>query len=80
METPVKRHAMLASRCMRVYVASTYLHAGSGRVGQMKYFQAALDRIGNPGDLVNKVLEVDPDSAKTEQVVLRIYDFPRGES
>lgn len=52
------------------------LPAGSGRADQMAYFQAALARIGNPGDLVNKVLEVDPDPARNGQVVLRVYDFP----
>ena len=56
------------------------LPAGSGRAGQLKYFQAALDCIGNPGDLVNKVLEVDPDPADAEQVLLRIYDFPGDET
>jgi len=52
------------------------LPAGSGRAGQLQYFQAALDYIGNPGDLVNKVIEVDPDPADAGQVLLRIYDFP----
>ncbi len=64
------------------------LHAGlvclnlppdSGRVDQMSYFQVALDCIGNPGDLVNKVLEVDPCSGNLKQAVLRIYDFPEGD-
>ena len=56
------------------------LPTGSGRVGQMEYFQVALDYIGNPGDLVNKVLEVDPSSANVEQAVLRIYNFPEDDS
>ena len=54
------------------------LPAGSGRREQKTYFQAALDRIGTPGDLVNHVVEVDPDPADTGKVVLRIYDFPEG--
>lgn len=52
------------------------LPAGSGRADQMAYFQAALARIGNPGDLVNQILEVDPDPSNPGRVVLRIYDFP----
>ena len=52
------------------------LPTGSGRDGQIQYFQTALKFIGNPGDLVNKVLEVDPSPENVEQVVLRIYDFP----
>lgn len=56
------------------------LPVGSGRVDQLEYFQAALDYIGNPGDLVNKVLEIDPDPAIADQVLLRIYDFPDDET
>ena len=65
------------------------LHAGlvclnlptsSGRARQLEYFQAALDYIGNQGDLINKVLEVDPDPADVQQVLLRIYDFPDDET
>ena len=52
------------------------LPAGSGRVEQRAFFRAALDQIGNPGDLVNQVLEVDPDPTHPERVVLRVYDFP----
>jgi hypothetical protein len=52
------------------------LPAGSGRADQMAYFEAALARIGNPGDLVNQILEVDPDPSNPGRVVLRIYDFP----
>ena len=52
------------------------LPAGSGRGKQKAYFQAALDRIGTPGDLVNQVVEVDPDPAHAGKVVLRIYEFP----
>ena len=64
------------------------LHAGlvclnlptsSGRADQLEYFQAVLDNIGIPGDLVNKVLEVDPDPADVKQVLVRIYDFPEDE-
>ena len=50
---------------------------GSGQGKQKVYFQAALDRIGTPGDLVNQVVEVDPDPAHAGKVVLRIYDFPQ---
>ena len=56
------------------------LPTGSGRVGQMEYFQTAMDETGNPGDLVNKVLEVDPSSANVEQAVLRIHNFPEDDS
>ncbi len=52
------------------------LPAGSGRADQQDYFKEALDYIGNPGDLVNKVLEVDPDPTRTGQVVVRLYHFP----
>ena len=45
------------------------LPAGSGREKQKAYFQAVLDRIGTPGDLVNQVVEVDPDPAHAEKVV-----------
>ena len=53
------------------------LPAGSVREDQIAFFQAALDHIGNPGDLVNRVLEIDPAPASTGQVVIRIYDFPK---
>ena len=53
------------------------LPAGSGRGKQKAYFQAVLDRIGTPGDLVNQVVEVDPDPAHAERIVLRIYEFPK---
>ena len=56
------------------------LPPGSGRINQMSYFQVALDCIGNPGDLTNKVIEVDPCSANLEQAVLRICDFPKCET
>ncbi len=46
----------------------------------MKYFQTALDHVGNSGDLVNNVLEIDPSPANVEQVVLRIHDFPEDTS
>jgi hypothetical protein len=52
------------------------LPAGSGRADQMAYFHAGLAHIGNPGDLVNQILEVDPDPSNPGRVVLRIYDFP----
>lgn len=52
------------------------LPAGSGRADQRAYFEAALTRIGNPGDLVNQILEIDPDPANLGKVILRIYDFP----
>ena len=52
------------------------LPAGSGRAEQKAFFKAALDQIGNPGDLVNQVLEANPDPAHPEQVVLSVYDFP----
>jgi hypothetical protein len=56
------------------------LPVGSGSADQKAYFQAALDRIGNPSDLVNRVLEVDPDPTRAGQVVLRIYNFPEDDT
>ena len=41
----------------------------------MEYCEAALDCIGNPGNPTNKALDVDPCSAKLEQVVLRTHGF-----
>lgn len=52
------------------------LPAGSGRVEQIAYFAVALEQIGVPGDLVNKVLEIDPGSQGTAEIIARLYDFP----
>jgi predicted nuclease of predicted toxin-antitoxin system len=52
------------------------LPSGSSRADQESYFQAALNCIGTLDDLVNQVLEVDPDPANAGQVIPRIYDFP----
>lgn len=62
------------------------LHAGlvclnlpedSIREEQIAYFQEALKDLGTPGDLVNQVLEVDPDFSKPNRVTLKTYDFPQ---
>lgn len=52
------------------------LPAGSGRAEQEAYFEAALGQIGVPGDLVNKVLEIDPGPRSEAKVIARLYDFP----
>ena len=52
------------------------LPAGSGRANQEAYLKGALDCIENHGDIVNQILEVDPDPAHAGKVVLCIYDFP----
>ena len=56
------------------------LPAGSGRGDQRAFFRAARDQIGNPGDLVNQVLEVDLDPTHPERVVLRVDEFPEENS
>ena len=40
---------------------------------------SSVEQHRHPGDLVNKVLEVDPDPADVKQVLVRIYDFPEDE-
>ena len=52
------------------------LPEGSGRAEQKAYFEVALERIGVPGDLVNKVLEIDPGPQGERIVIARLYDFP----
>lgn len=52
------------------------LPTGSGRAEQMAYFEVALGQIGVPGDLVNKVLEIDPETKDGAKVIARLYDFP----
>ena len=72
-EALAKRHAMSANRCMQVLSVSTYPRA---QVESVKWstFKLRCTYIGNPGDLVNKVLVVGPSSANVEQAVLRIYN------
>ena len=59
------------NRSQAPYYAGLSLHAGlvclnypadSNREVQMEYFRKALEHIGCPGDLVNSVVEVNPDS------------------
>lgn len=52
------------------------LPAGSARADQVAYFQAALAHTGHPGDMVNKVLEVNPGLENLGEMVLQLYDFP----
>jgi len=44
---------------------------------QRAYLLAKMDRIGNLRDLVNRIIEVDPDTGNSGQVVLRIFDLPK---
>ena len=56
------------------------LPMGSRCPDQMAHFDAALNHVGNPGDLVNQVLEVDADLTNADQVILKIYNFPKDDS
>ncbi len=52
------------------------LPAMSARADQVAYFEVALAEVGLAGDLVNKVLEIDPEPKEGTSVVARLYDFP----
>ena len=52
------------------------LPEGTGRAEQQAYFRAALEAVGNPGELVNEILEVDPNPEDPDRPLIRRYDFP----
>ena len=53
------------------------LPSGTGRAEQEAYFCTVLDQVGVPGDLVNRVLEIDPGAQGEAKLIVRIYDFPQ---
>ena len=53
------------------------LPAGTGRAEQEAYFGVVLDQVGVPGDLVNRVLEIDPGAQGEARLIVRVYDFPQ---
>jgi hypothetical protein len=68
-----------ASDFRRLY-ATQPLHAGLviiipsvNRVEQQRLFRGALDELGQLGELINRVLEVDIDG---DEVVFSLYDLP----
>lgn len=52
------------------------LPSGTGRAEQEAYFGVVLDQVGVPGDLVNRVLEIDPGAQGAAGLIVRVYDFP----
>ena len=52
------------------------LPPGTGRTDQITYFQAVLGHLDKSGDLVNRVLEVDPNPTQAGGLLLRLYAFP----
>jgi predicted nuclease of predicted toxin-antitoxin system len=52
------------------------LPAMSARADQVAYFEVALAEIGLTGNLVNKVLEIDPGPKGGASVIARLNDFP----
>ena len=52
------------------------LKHGSSLQDQMAYFKKALDFTGCPGDLVNVIVEVDPDRHDPNNIYLWHYEFP----
>lgn len=74
------------SRSQAPHYEGLSLHAGlvclnypadSDREGQMKYFRKALEHIGFPGDLVNSVVEVNPDAGSLDGLTIIQYPLPK---
>ena len=43
---------------------------------QRKYFMSCLDFVDRRDNLVNKILEIDPDDNHPELLKTKFYDFP----